>query len=279
MGNHSSGPRPAATLAVRIVVAVSCLHCLYEFSTFLFPGYGTHQYVRYVQSARSGTAGAASRSLDADLPHFRSPPLHKLERLYATTDDIFRLIDDDLQHTYRSRKKYGYSPYPPACHNKVLCGPREEDRRKMESLTRALSSVTNFEKARRRMYIDLGGRGYDTSVGWFMRNYPMTFDHVHVFEADDRYERDYRGQDYLTFHNVIVSDVDGTAVTAQDGCHWIKTPAQGRARKLTSRRLLQVPTLQKPLPTINFARWLKENVDMQDMVVVKMVSHTLSRLH
>lgn len=105
----------------------------------------------------------------------------------------------------------------------------------------------------------------------------MNFDHVHVFEADEKYARDYRGQPNITFHNVIVSDEDGRAVTAEDGCHWLKTPLQHGAQHQARRRLLQVPSLAKPMQMINFSRWLKENVSSEDMVIVKMVRQVTVR--
>lgn len=41
-----------------------------------------------------------------------------------------------------------------------------------------------FGCRQRRVYLDLGGRSFDSSVEWFLHWYPLDFSEVHVFEAE-----------------------------------------------------------------------------------------------
>lgn len=44
-------------------------------------------------------------------------------------------------------------------------------------------NATDVSKYRRRIYIDLGLKDFDSSICWMMQNYPVKFDKVYGFEC------------------------------------------------------------------------------------------------
>ncbi len=58
----------------------------------------------------------------------------------------------------------------------------------IQSLLRVVNNMI-FEKspynpkgAPRKIYVDCGAASFESSVGWFHKNYPITFDEIHAFE-------------------------------------------------------------------------------------------------
>ncbi|GAQ79019.1 hypothetical protein KFL_000220530 [Klebsormidium nitens] len=46
-----------------------------------------------------------------------------------------------------------------------------------------LGNQVDLNSASRRVFLDLGAAAFNSSTGWFMRNYPVDFDEIHAFEV------------------------------------------------------------------------------------------------
>lgn len=58
-----------------------------------------------------------------------------------------------------------------------------EDRQHLKYYLRAAQDLT-LQSRKRRVYLDLGGSFFNSSVLWFLQNYPIDFTEIHVFEQE-----------------------------------------------------------------------------------------------
>ena len=115
------------------------------------------------------------------------------------------------------------------------------------------------QRKHRRVYLDLGARNFDSSVGWFKTNYPQanTF-RIHAFEIEKRYRKDYKNTG-VNFHNVGVHTRDGFMVVKEKEMKHLEHLEQG--------------SFSRQVQTINISRWILETLPSYDpsvFVVVKM---------
>lgn len=83
--------------------------------------------------------------------------------------------------------------------------------------------------APRKIYLDLGAAGFDSSVGWFYNHYPLTFDEVYAFEAKPNVfqippRQQIGGQlyDSIHFYQVTVGTQDNKAKNVLDFAKWMQ---------------------------------------------------------
>ena len=81
------------------------------------------------------------------------------------------LILDKLDPVYHFRRRY-------------MEGNTADVENRDHILPYLLGNYVNFEKFPRRILLDLGASFYNSSIEWFLKNYPATFDEIHAFEAE-----------------------------------------------------------------------------------------------
>ena len=89
--------------------------------------------------------------------------------------------------------------------NHLNCSHNQQRLARRVPLTRHVA----VEKARKRMYLDLGAGDCDESVMWFKKEYPQanTFD-IQAFEVDRRHFRCYRTFDNVQLHTLVFAITD-----------------------------------------------------------------------
>ena len=118
----------------------------------------------------------------------------------------------------------------------------------------------------RRIYLDLGARDFDSSVGsWFAHEYPLadTFDDVYAFEAATRFRASYAN-----------ASVHGARVHFLNVAVWTSntTLAFGGAmgNVLDDRVDAHAAQYAERVDAIDFAAWLAAHVSARDFVMCKM---------
>eukprot|EP00906_Rhabdomonas_costata_P035029 RCo049247 len=149
-------------------------------------------------------------------------------------------------------------------------------RARLKAQTR-LASFLPIEKASRRVYLDLGGRDFNSSVkGFFLAQYPKAslFDNITVFEVAARFRASYhsvlppRGPPWVSFRTQAVWISDGRVWASMGKMASLRAAGDGfkfnRTRPLLGRK--------RPVsvPSIDFSRYLRETFTLSDFVVVKM---------
>eukprot|EP00897_Mesotaenium_endlicherianum_P002054 jgi/Mesen1/1877/ME000143S00925 len=115
-----------------------------------------------------------------------------------------------------------------------------------------LAARKNLQRARRKVFLDLGGKTFSSSTQWFMQMYPLVFDDIHAFEVRKGVYRIPKGG---------------------DGLHDSKSPTlvQDALDKVTLHEGVYVS--HKDLRSaLNITRWMIEDLKLQpeDAVIVKM---------
>lgn len=130
----------------------------------------------------------------------------------------------------------------------------------MQNKRETLAKSTMLAKAapacaqgRERVYVDLGARTYDSSVGWFRKHYPGGAEYaVHAFDIEERFRAEHEAE-RVTFHRAGVSTSDGTLFL---GAGEMKGLSGGGAGV--------------PVPTLNISKWLLHELPRDAYVVVKL---------
>ena len=120
--------------------------------------------------------------------------------------------------------------------------------------------------AKRRVYLDLGSREYNSTPDWFVNNYPKgdTF-HIKAFDVRCNFATTYVGKPNAEFRCAAIwNEERNLSFTNPTMAYAIPNGAKFAAahRILTGGSWI--------VPAINFAKYLTENYVLDDFVVVKM---------
>ncbi|KAG6411306.1 hypothetical protein SASPL_129386 [Salvia splendens] len=146
---------------------------------------------------------------------------------------------------------------------------------KEESHIRYLPSLTDLSRSRRFIYVDLGARDYDSSIGsWFAKQYPKqnrTFE-IYAVEADASFHAQYRARRGVTLlpyaawvRNETV--VFGSRPIVVGSKVWRMRPF-GRIEG--EQAAADGMSAVVRVAAFDFVEWLTRNVAEEDFVVVKM---------
>lgn len=123
---------------------------------------------------------------------------------------------------------------------------------------------------RRVSIIDLGARVYESSVKWFVEKYPRNNLplNVYAFEVDSTWMKSYKGKNVTVINRGAWVNEDGLDVYLNKK-KW-GTPLQ-YVPKDTQKSMKSSNIFSNfHIPTLDFADWLKNNINQDDFVVLKM---------
>eukprot|EP00271_Cylindrocystis_brebissonii_P002316 TRINITY_DN1284_c0_g1_i1.p1 TRINITY_DN1284_c0_g1~~TRINITY_DN1284_c0_g1_i1.p1 ORF type:complete len:432 (+),score=63.33 TRINITY_DN1284_c0_g1_i1:198-1493(+) len=138
------------------------------------------------------------------------------------------------------------------------------------------SQDTSLQTRKRRVLLDLGGKNFESSTAWFLRQYPLDFTEVHAFEMQ---EGRYRIPRQHPAAQDAVAKLNGASRTRPKGDtrnpapipNWMLTRIKSYQVMVTNEDGM-IEVQGKPLKKINITRFMKEDLGLtpDDAVIVKM---------
>lgn len=146
---------------------------------------------------------------------------------------------------------------------------------KEESRIKYLPSMVDLSSKNRLIYVDLGARDFDSSIGtWFLRQYPKqnrTFE-IYAVEADAAFHAQYRGRRGVTLLPYAAWVRNETVVfgskpiVVKDKVWRMRPFGRIEGEKAAEDKMSEVVRVA----AFDFVDWLKRTVTAEDFVVVKM---------
>lgn len=139
------------------------------------------------------------------------------------------------------------------------------------------SQDASLRRRQRRVYLDLGGRTFESSVKWFMHWYPLDFSEIHVFEAIPNMFKmpSFKGYGFPD----LLTTIDQTSRVA----HWGELPLPDWAISRVKLHNNFVTTEDKIVPisskwyngtvrSVNITKFILDDLKLteDDAVIVKM---------
>ena len=127
-----------------------------------------------------------------------------------------------------------------------------------------ISSLVDLKPFRRRVYIDGGSRGYDSSIGgWFKTVYPQAdlFDDIYAFDIGAEFAESFKDKANTTFLPCAMSTKDGkvkmfgNSMKTIQSTAWVVKAAKNHGQYAY---------------TIDISNWLHATVSPDDFVVMKL---------
>eukprot|EP00850_Spirogloea_muscicola_P013200 SM000088S23741 [mRNA] locus=s88:480049:482060:+ [translate_table: standard] len=166
---------------------------------------------------------------------------------------------EEIDANFNMRRSYALGHVPA-----VMTGFAVEDKTQLLPWLLASRDYDKYSKRAQRVYIDLGGNRFGTSVTWFLRWYPLDFTELHVFEIK-------KGLFRIPKHRH--ADVDDLAMDASSRVQGSPFPIPDwQLDRIKSYRYMvsheDVPAQNK----VNITRVMKEELKLtaDDTVIVKM---------
>ncbi|GAV76898.1 Methyltransf_21 domain-containing protein/Methyltransf_11 domain-containing protein [Cephalotus follicularis] len=139
-----------------------------------------------------------------------------------------------------------------------------------------LTSMADISFKRRYVYVDVGARGYGSSiVGWFKKQYPKqnkTFE-IYAIEADKRFHQEYKskkGVSLLPYAAWVRNETLYFEINGDPGKELLdKGRGMGRIKPMQSNSGDSDGEVER-IQAFDFAEWLKNTVTEKDFVVMKM---------
>ena len=148
------------------------------------------------------------------------------------------------------------------CKHGFPCDVGWKDVRKRQNRIMYVSSLIDLQPFQRRVYIDGGSRGYDSSIdGWFNPGYPQapSFDAIYGFEISQKFGKTFEGKENSTFLPCAIWTKDE------------ELPMFGKNMNTLSSKS-HMSYIRSPVVAhaMDFSNWLHQNVSPEDFVVIKL---------
>jgi FkbM family methyltransferase len=125
-----------------------------------------------------------------------------------------------------------------------------------------------LSKFNKRYFLNLGAQNYESSTKWFIENYPTMNEldwEIHAFECDPKRRSGYEENPKIKLHQEAIGDSDGYQMLIGSG-------TMGRIIKSYGIFDILLAKYKKTVKvqTIDFVKWLKDNISKDDFVLIKM---------